>query len=80
MADNMKNTYKTVAHSARRGLRARLGVGLLSIGLASGAGVLAIGAQPASAATWSGGSTIVVDSPVRSPLPGGFQTLGVSWS
>jgi hypothetical protein len=80
MADNTKNTYKTVAESGRRGLRACLGVGLLSVGLVSGAGVLAMGAQPASAATLDASSTIVVDMPVRSPFPGGFHTMGVSWS
>jgi hypothetical protein len=76
MADNMNNTYKTAAHSGRRGLRARLGVALLSLGLASGVGVLAMGAQPASAAT-SRGYTVVV-TPVK--VPGPVHTLGVSWS
>ena len=73
MADNMNNSTKnTVARGGRRGLRARIGVGLLSLGLASGAGVMTM-AQPASAATLGIGSTIVVKLPV-------VHSLGVSWS
>ena len=81
MADHMNNTTNnTGARSGRRGLRASIGVGLLSLGLASGAGVMAMSAQPASAATF-GGSTVVVKLPVLAPFPGGVvQSLGVSWS
>jgi len=80
MADHMNNTTNnTVARAGRHGLRARIGVGLLSLGLAGGA-VMTLGAQPASAARHGHGSTIVVDLPVAAPSPVAVQTLGVSWS
>jgi hypothetical protein len=83
MADNTKNTFNTAAQKGRRGLRARLGVGLLSLGLASGAGVMAMGAQPASAATVEISPTVVVDvAVVVLPAPHHFRmaSMGVSWS
>lgn len=83
MADNLNNTTnKAVARTRRQGLRARLGVGLLSLGLAGGMGV-AMSAQPASASTvnWNYGVKIVLDIPVHTPGYGGpVATLGVSWS
>jgi len=83
MAVNLNNTTnKAVARTRGRGLRARLGVGLLSLGLAGGMGV-AMSAQPASASTMSsGGVKVVLDVPAR-PVPGyggPVVTLGVSWS
>jgi hypothetical protein len=78
MADNMNNTTNnTVGPSGRRGLRARIGVGLLSLGLAGGA-VLTVSAQAASAAKHGHASAVVVNLPVA--RPGLVHTLGVSWS
>ena len=70
-------TKKTVARSVRGGLRGRIGVGLLSLGLASGAGVMTM-AQPAAAARHDHAATAVVNLQVT--RPGLVHTLGVSWS
>jgi hypothetical protein len=87
MADHTNNTTNnTVTQTGRRGLRARIGVGLLSLGLATGAGVIDPNAQPAAAATVDISTTDVVEPApqivvVRLPSIGHIVRLsGVSWS